>query len=451
MVFKNFRIQVLLRLLLLAFSFFLLFYLIDKTRYNLTSVILLFVIVVQVIFLIRYVERTNLRLSHFLQSIRHADFSSTFAEQGLGKSFDELNRSFMEVIEEFRKYRAQKEEHYNYLQTVVQHVSIGIIAFNRKGEIDIFNNAVKKMLKERHIRNIEQLSEVKEELPEILINLKSGDRRLVRLFIEDELLQVSIYATEFRMRGEDYILVSLQDISSELDEKEIESWQKLIRVLTHEITNSITPISSLASTVREMILEEDHDKLLLKALDDEDLEGVKGAIETIQSRSQGLLNFVEVYRNLTRIPKPNFRYFKVLEIFERSERLLKPRMDELGISCSHRVFPPDQMITADPDLVDQVIINMVLNAIDAVKGREDAEINILATVNSSNRVVIDIKDNGTGIKPDIMDKIFMPFFTSKKHGSGIGLSLSRQIMHLHKGSISVKSKPGEGTVFTLTF
>ena len=451
MVFKNFRIQVLLRLLLLAFSFFLLFYLIDKTRYNLTSVILLIVIVIQIIFLIRYVERTNRRLGHFLQSIRHADFTSTFADQGLGKSFDDLNRSFMEVIEEFRKYRAEKEEHYNYLQTVVQHVSMGIIAFNRQGEIDIFNNAVKKMLKQRHIRNISQLSEVKGELPEILMNLKSGDRRLVRLFIEDELLQVSIYATEFRMRGEDYILVSLQDISSELDEKEIESWQKLIRVLTHEITNSITPISSLAATVREMILEEDKEKLLMKALDDEDLEGVKGAIETIQSRSQGLLNFVEVYRNLTRIPKPNFRYFKVKEIFERSERLLKPRMDELGISCSHRVFPPDLMITADPDLVDQVIINMVLNAIDAVKGRDDAEISILATANSSNRVVIDIKDNGIGIKPDIMDKIFMPFFTSKKHGSGIGLSLSRQIMHLHKGSVGVKSKPDEGAVFTLTF
>jgi len=253
------------------------------------------------------------------------------------------------------------------------------------------------------------------------------------------------------MRGDDYILVSLQNISSELDEKEIESWQKLIRVLTHEITNSITPISSLAATVREMLLEEDKDKLLLKALDDEDLEGVQGAIVTIQNRSQGLLNFVEVYRNLTRIPKPNFRYYKVSEIFERTERLLKPKMNELGISCANKVFPPDLMVTADPDLIDQVVINMILNAMDAVKGKEGGEISILSTVNNKNRVVIDIKDNGAGIKPDIMDKIFMPFFTSKKHGSGIGLSLSRQIMHLHKGSITVKSKPGEGTVFTLTF
>ncbi len=451
MVFRRFRIQVILRLLLLTLSFFLLFYLLDKTRYNVTAVILTAVILIQLIFLIRYVERTNRKLTQFLQSIKYSDFSSSFSDQGLGKSFEDLNRSFMEVIEEFKKYRAEKEEHYNYLQTVVQHVNIGIIAYSRDGKVDLFNNSVKRLLKVRHIRLISDLEKVKKGLPETLLNLKAGERTLIRLSIKDELLQISTYATEFRMRGEDYILVTLQDISSELDEKEIESWQKLIRVLTHEISNSITPISSLAATVREMLLDEDKDELLLKALDKEDLEGVQGAIDTIQKRSQGLLNFVEVYRNLTRIPKPNFRYFKVSEIFERSQQLLTPRMNELGISCSNKVFPPDLMVTADPDLIDQVMINIILNAMDAVKGRDNSEISILTTVNNNNRVVIDIKDNGVGIKPDILDKIFMPFFTSKKHGSGIGLSLSRQIMHLHKGSVSVKSQPGEGSVFTLTF
>ncbi|MCK5079927.1 MAG: hypothetical protein KAR09_08280, partial [Bacteroidales bacterium] len=385
-----------MRLLLLTLSFFLLFYLLDKTRYNVTAVILTAVILIQLIFLIRYVERTNRKLTQFLQSIKYSDFSSSFSDQGLGKSFEDLNRSFMEVIEEFKKYRAEKEEHYNYLQTVVQHVNIGIIAYSRDGKVDLFNNSVKRLLKVRHIRLISDLEKVKKGLPETLLNLKAGERTLIRLSIKDELLQISTYATEFRMRGEDYILVTLQDISSELDEKEIESWQKLIRVLTHEISNSITPISSLAATVREMLLDEDKDELLLKALDKEDLEGVQGAIDTIQKRSQGLLNFVEVYRNLTRIPKPNFRYFKVSEIFERSQQLLTPRMNELGISCSNKVFPPDLMVTADPDLIDQVMINIILNAMDAVKGRDNSEISILTTVNNNNRVVIDIKDNGVG-------------------------------------------------------
>ena len=189
----------------------------------------------------------------------------------------------------------------------------------------------------------------------------------------------------------------------------------------------------------------------MNALDEEDLESLDSALGTISKRSQGLLNFVEIYRDLTRIPKPNFRYFRVQELFDRCSLLLKPKMEELGIACSSRVFPPDLMITADPDLMDQVVINLMLNAIDAVKEVDQPKITVSATINQSDRVIIDFIDNGVGITPDVMDKIFMPFFTSKKHGNGIGLSLSRQIMHLHKGTILVRSKPGEGTVFTLVF
>jgi signal transduction histidine kinase len=271
------------------------------------------------------------------------------------------------------------------------------------------------------------------------------------MFIEDEFLQISAYATEFRMRGENFILVSLQNISSELEEKEIESWQKLIRVLTHEIMNSITPISSLASTVIQMLIEKSEEQISLNQLDEDDIEAVENALVTIQGRSQGLLNFVDIYRNLTRIPKPNFRYFPVSELFERCEQLLKPKLNQLSIACSNTINPENLMITADPDLVDQVMINLMLNAIDAVKDKKDPFVSVSAYTNKNGRVVIELSDNGYGIKPDILDKIFMPFFTSKKDGSGIGLSLSRQIMHLHKGTITVKSKPNIGTTFSLTF
>jgi len=451
MVFKRFRFQVILRIVLLICTIIALFYVYNQTSYNISLLILIALALLQVVLLIRYVEKTNTKLSQFLQSIKHSDFSTSFSDAGLGKSFEGLTRSFTEVIEEFKKNRAEKEEHFNYLQTVIQHVTIGIIVYRKDGKVDIYNNAIKRLLKMRTLRNIRELALLKEDFPKVLLDLSAGERTLYKLFIEDELLHLSIYTTEFRMRGEDFTLISLQDISSELDEKEIESWQKLIRVLTHEITNSITPISSLASTVKEMILNEDESILKIKDVQGEDYESLQGAIATIQNRSQGLLNFVEIYRNLTRIPKPNFRYFPVKEIFDRSKQLLKPKMDDIGIECYSRVFPPDLMITADPDLIDQVVINLMLNAIDAVKEVEHPEISVLATINNSNRIVIDFKDNGYGIKPDILDKIFMPFFTSKKNGSGIGLSLSRQIMHLHKGSISVKSKPAEGTVFTLTF
>jgi two-component system, NtrC family, nitrogen regulation sensor histidine kinase NtrY len=451
MVFNRFRIAIAWRVILLALTVFLFFLLLELPRYRFSAFIIGLLFLLEVILLIRYVERTNRKLTRFFESIRYADFSSSFSDPGLGKSFEDLSREFNQVIEAFRKYRTEKEEHFNYLQTVIQHISIGIIVFKSDGKIEVFNQAMSKILKTRNIRFVSELKKIKDDLPSTLMGLKAGDSTLLKVFNGDELLQLSITATGFRMHGEDYTLVSMQNISAELDAKEIESWQKMIRVLTHEIMNSITPITSLASTVHEMTIRREEGKIMMNKLDEEDIESVDSAITTIRNRSQGLLNFVEVYRDLTRIPKPNFRYFRISELFDRCRLLLKPKMEELGIACASKVFPPDLMITADPDLIDQVVINMMLNAIDAVKEVENPVISILATINSANRVVIDFHDNGSGIMPDIMDKIFMPFFTSKKHGNGIGLSLSRQIMHLHKGSILVRSKPEEGTVFTLVF
>jgi nitrogen fixation/metabolism regulation signal transduction histidine kinase len=453
MVFKKFRIWVFIRVTLITLNLLVLILLIQGPQHQITSFIAAALVIVQIISLIYFVERTNRKLTHFLESIRHSDFSTSFSDRALGGTFEGLNRAFNEVIAEFRKNRAEKEEHYNYLLTVVQHVNIGILAYKKDGKVDIFNNAIKRLLRVSNIQYIQDLASVRPELPEMLLGMKAGDRHLMKLVIEEDLLHLAMYATEFRMRGEEFLLVSLQNITAELDEKEIESWQNLIRVLTHEIMNSITPISSLASTVEDMLFDEpaDQEKVKLKHLDEDDIDSVYEALTIIHNRSNGLLTFVENYRSLTRIPRPNFRHFPVKELFDRAHVLLKPKMDKYGIVCTKKLYPEELMITADPDLLDQVFINLLMNAMDAVKDSENPTIEVVASLNEGDRVTIDIADNGHGIKPDIMDKIFMPFFTSKKHGSGIGLSLSRQIMHLHKGSIGVKSKAGEGTVFRLNF
>ena len=451
MVFKSFRLQVIIRVVLLIASVILLIFLFNNLGLTVSPIILGLLVVFQVFTLIMYVEQTNKKLTSFLNSIKHADFSSSFSEKGLGKSFEELNHAFNEVLDEFRKYRSEKEEHLNYLLTVIQHVSIGMIAFREDGKIDQFNQAVTKLFRIKYFKNIRNLDEVKDGLSEKLLKLKAGDKILIKVFIDDELLQLAVHATQFKMRGQQFTLISFQNIHNELEEKEIESWQKLIRVLTHEIMNSITPISSLAGTVRGILLEENEEEpVKLNPLDEDDVESVQSALSTIEKRSQGLLNFVEIYRNLTRIPKPNFRYFLVSQLFENAEQLLNKKMLEYNIDYKYSITPETLMVTADPDLIDQVVINLLLNAIDAVKESENPKIAMTAA-EVNGRVKIEIRDNGHGIKPDIMDKIFMPFFTSKKHGSGIGLSLSRQIMHLHKSNISVRSKLGEGTVFTLTF
>ena len=218
--------------------------------------------------------------------------------------------------------------------------------------------------------------------------------------------------------------------------------------------NSITPISSLTETVDDIL--KNHEKDPPSAEDyKEDMENIRQAITTIGNRSKGLLDFVELYRNLTRIPKPNFRHFYVQSLFDRAIELLGPKIEKINIETTIKIFPKDLKILADPDLIDQVLINLLLNAIDAVSGKRTdntkPKITIVASVNLNNRTTIEVADNGKGIKPDLLDKIFMPFFTSKSLGSGIGLSLSRQIMQMHKGSISVRSKQDEGAIFTMVF
>jgi nitrogen fixation/metabolism regulation signal transduction histidine kinase len=440
-----------LRVIALALTCILLSFLITQGEYRMSSLIVILLILLETVSLILYTEQTNSRLTKFFEGIRHSDFSSSFSDKGMGKSFEDLSKEFNQIIKEFKKNRAEKEEHFNYLLTVVQHVTIGIIVFRRDGKVDVFNNAIKKILRLSHLRNIAELKEIKDDFPDTLMKMKAGDKLLIKLFLEDELIQLSVNATEFRMRGEEYLLVSLQNIHPELEEKEIESWQRLIRVLTHEIMNSITPISSLASTVHDILTDPETNEIHVENLSPDDIETIASAMFTIESRSKGLLNFVEIYRNLTRIPKPNFRHFRIREIFNRAHDLLKPKLDDNNIQCECKVFPDELMLLADPDLIDQVVINLLLNAIDAVKDKPNPIISITASVSINNRTMIEFADNGTGITPDLLDKIFMPFFTSKKEGSGIGLSLSRQIMQMHKGAISVKSKPGEGTVFTLTF
>ncbi len=450
MSFKNFRINVVARVLLIVASIVVVISIIGKPGLVLSTVILVAATVGQIAALIFFVEGTNKKLTIFLKSIRHSDFASSFSDPGLGRSFDELNQAFNQVIEEFRKARAAKEEHFNYLQTVVQHASIGILVFKKDGKIDMVNNALKRMFRVGNLRHIREIEKIDKALCDLLKTIKAGDSELIKVFNENELLQLSVRATEFRMRGEDYVLVSMQNIHNELEAKEMDSWQKLIRVLTHEIMNSITPIVSLSGTVKDLLIDQESMELK-KEIDEEDVESARGALTTIENRSQGLLNFVQVYRNLTRIPKPNFRYFEVKELFARVENLLQPKIMESGIKCEMKVVPPGIMLTADTDLIEQVLINLIINSIHAVKGVNNPHIIMLATQNSLNRVMISVLDNGCGIKPDTIENIFVPFFTSKKEGSGIGLSLSREIMRLHKGNITVKSKPEVETVFTLHF
>lgn len=453
MVFKHFRIRVITRVILIALTTTLLVVLIQqRDEKYVTAALMLVVLIGQLIELFRFVDKTNQKLTRFLDSIRYSDFASTFTnDHHLGQSFKELNQSFTVVLDAFRKAREEKEESLLYLQTVVQHVNTGLLSFDPDGQIELINNTAKRYIRQPQIHNIKQLAETQPELLEALLSLEPGNKMLLRL---NHNLHLAMSATELILKGKSITLISLHNIVSELQQKEIDAWQNLTRVLRHEIMNSVTPISSLVSTMNDIL----HEDLVpldegWKKIDQETVDDIQLGLRTIQNRSQGLIRFVDAYRNITNIPEPEFQHVSITDLLARTEQLMRAEMLSRGVKFEYNVAPTltGTQISADPELIEQVLINLVKNAMEAVDGREEARICLEAIPNEEHRVLVLVRDNGPGIIPEAQERIFVPFYTTKKHGSGIGLALSRQIMQLHNGTLTVQSEPERETIFTMHF
>ena len=441
---KNFRYLVITRILLITLTIFILLYFYFQSQITLTTVLFL-ILVYQIFQLIKYVDTTNREIVKFLQGINYSDFSQSTSIAKLGKSFQELSDEMKKVMNKFHKTRTEREESIKYLQTVVEHVGIGLITFNSLGDIELFNRAAKKILKTIPVKNILSLEKYAEGFGKFLYELKPGEKNTFRFIDRGENIQLLAYATEFIMKNQNLKLVAFNNIQPELEEKEIEAWQKLIRVLTHEIMNSITPISSLASTVNHLLKKSNsHGTITVESAED-----ITQAINTIQRRSEGLINFVNKYRDISKIPKPNFKPIKLSELFYRIRLLSDSALSGNNINFSVSLNPDNISIVADTDLLEQVILNLINNSIHSLNGQEFPEIKLTADINERGRTIIRIYDNGKGISADIIDKIFIPFFSTKTEGSGIGLSISQSIVRAHGGSIWVESKPGEETTFTL--
>lgn len=447
MGYNRFRMQCLLRVAMLGATMLLFLWLLHRGEWYVTSGLTFAAVIFQLWLLFRYVESAGRGVRRFLEAVRRSDFSGTFESPDGGTPFGDLNAEFDAVLERFRGLRAEREEQYHYLRTVVQHVGIGIVSFRADGEVELLNTAARRLLGVSHLKNIRDLETVSHSIAESIAKIGPGERALVKIEDEGEQLQLALHAARFTLLDREYTLVSLYNIQSELEEKEMEAWQNLIRVLTHEIMNSITPIASLASTVNSLL--ENGLTPQKNGFDPETAEDIRGAVQTIEHRSRGLLHFVDNYRNLTRIPRPRFRILPVRELFDRIERLMRDRLEKAAIGFIVRIEPEELEITVDPELLEQVLINLIQNAVQALENRSDGGIELRAGVDDHGRTFMQVADNGPGIMPDVLAKVFIPFFTTRREGSGIGLSLSRQIMRLHGGAISVRSEPGVETMFTL--
>ncbi len=447
---KRFRLQVTLRVVGIAALVAGAAYLMAGRQLYLPGLLLGGLAIPVAVSLVRYTEKTTRDLTRFLESVRYADFTRRFTTDERGPIFEDLRDAFEEVTAEFRRLRAEKERQVQYLQQVVQHLGVALITYQDDGEVEVMNTAARRLLRTGPIRHVDALDRVSDDLTEALRTLDSGDQAMVRVEEEDRTLQLAVRVSRFQLQGEPHALASIQDLRNELEEKEMEAWQQLTSVLTHEIMNSVAPISSLASTASRR-LQETGDNGSITA---DQATDAREAVDTIERRSESLINFVDAYRSFTDIPSPEFDVLDAEALLNNVRSLLRAQIEEQSLDVSITVDPPDLTLTADADLLDQLLINLALNALQAIEEDPDAEqgrIEFRAYVDRRSRPVIQVEDNGPGIPEDVQEKIFVPFFTTKEDGSGIGLSLSRQIMRLHGGRLSVRSEEGEGAVFTLRF
>jgi two-component system, NtrC family, nitrogen regulation sensor histidine kinase NtrY len=399
--------------------------------------------------LIWFVEERVPSNTQMPNEVQFDEISQSFKSSNGIETADTMSRLLNDALTKIKSARREQDSDLQFFKNVVQHIGIGLIAFRKDGGIQIANSAAKRLLRLTRTVNISDLREVSEPLVDAVLKLKTGGRELVPMKMGDETFQLSVYAIELTLRGEELKLISITNIQSELEEKEMEAWQNLVRVLTHEIMNSVTPISSLAEMAEQDLSA--HLKDQKGNLKKEQLEDMYLSLQTISKRSEGLIRFVKEFRNLTHIPKAKLADVAVKPLLDDMALLHRKEMADKGITIEVNIKPEQLIVSADKNMIEQVIINLIKNAIQSFDEQTVKNIWLTGAIGNKGRPTISVRDNGNGIDPEALEKIFIPFFSTKKTGSGIGLSLSKQIMRQHEGRITVHSKLGEGTEFILRF
>jgi two-component system, NtrC family, nitrogen regulation sensor histidine kinase NtrY len=444
----DFKVGLLGRIVLLTMTLFILSYTIQEADSVFSISLFVIVSMAQMIMLISYSENSFKKVRQFLSNIKLGNYTTEYPVKFDGSEIDDLHIEFNAILSKLKEDQAEKEGQFQYFRSVFQHLSIGLITYEESGKIQILNTSAKRILNIQQLTEIKEIETVSKELYNAIMGLRTGGSELIKIAHPDGIMQLSVYVIELMMRGQKIKLVSLQNIQSELEEKEMEAWQNLVKVLTHEIMNSIAPITSLANTIKSELESKLEDQSLLSI---SDMEDISMGVSTIEKRSGGLIHFVSDFRSLAQIPVPKFKAIAISELFDQMELLMKSQLESQTIQVHKQITPDDLILFGDPDLIEQVFINLIQNAIHALEGKENKKIHLKGFIDDSGKIILEVFDNGRGISEDALNKIFVPFFSTKKTGSGIGLSLSKQIMRRHQGNIQVSSTLGEGTVFKLIF
>jgi two-component system, NtrC family, nitrogen regulation sensor histidine kinase NtrY len=446
-IFKNFQWRIGFRVILLLVSLTAAAFFAVKMYWVFLLVLMPFIVYLVIEFC-RFHYKSYEEISQFVESIHYRDFSRNFDVKHAPSELKPLRKGFNEINSTFKIISKEKETQYQYLQKILELVDTGILSYKEKdGGVVWMNETLKRLLQLPYLKTIHSLAKRDAVLYKQIIALRPGETKIASAHLERTSFKMLLSSTAFQTEGEKFILIAFQNIDEALDETESKAWQKLLSVMTHEIMNSIAPISSLADTLKCRL------KSSIEKLDNSDgsVDDLELGIETIKRRSEGLLKFAETYRNLNRISTLNIQKIFIRDLFENLYQLMQPTLNQKQIEMEIVLKDTDLALEADTNLVEQVLINLVVNSIDAVKESKHPRIVLSAFYASGNKVVIKVSDNGSGMPEEVLEKIFIPFFSTKKSGSGIGLSLCKQIMMLHKGNIHIKSIEENGTTVSLHF
>jgi two-component system nitrogen regulation sensor histidine kinase NtrY len=451
MGFKTFRAAVLQRLLLFGGFVFVAIWGFVKTEWQVTPLLAAALAVLVLIETIRYVESVNRELSGFLEFVAHDDFSSTVATGKSGRVFENLEAAYKLLADKYRQLNRRRELNHLYLEALVEHVSIAILCLDDRNQVTLMNQEAKRLFRTPLLSSLASLARIDMKLPAQLESLADGEHTLIQLRIDGEPVQLASYVTEFQLLDERHRLISFQNIRDELEQREVDFSQKLIKVLTHEIMNSVTPIISLTKLISDRLVDQKSGELAVQGLASDEQRDLARGLASIHSRGSGLLKFVQAYSALTNLPRPSFAAVDVAALLDRVHALMAPALETDGRSLQVQAVGTNLTVRADSQQIEQVLINLVKNAAEALAGRDDGRVLLRGARDDEGKVLIQVIDNGPGIEAAHLDDIFLPFFTTKRGGSGVGLSVSRQIMALNKGVLTVKTALGSGSEFTLRF
>lgn len=450
MAFRRFSLMLVARLGIVGILMALVVWLIIKPGLHATTVLAMATLVSSIFELWRFINRTNDEVSRFLDAARYADYSQHFNFADLGSGFGVLGETFTDILEQFRKTRSQQETDLRRLKVIVEHIPVPLLSVHSDRSITLQNNAARRLFGTVQINQMDDLRLFGPGFFDAVNEAVPGSRMLVKFTTDGMQQQLTLAATEVTVDGDRETLISLQDIQSELNMTQAEAWQDLVRVLTHEIMNSITPVSSLARTASDLVSDVT-EKLETDSPIAEDLADIHNAVETVARRSDGLMQFVHGYRQLTRLAPPVKKQIQIEALFEGVSRLALADCPTDSVALETTVTPRGLEVNADSDLLEPVLLNLLRNAWQASVGSKQARIILSSRLNRRGHVIIEVSDNGPGVPADISRKIFVPFFTTKEGGSGVGLALTRQVMIAHGGFVTLEESEDGGAKFSLIF